>query len=283
MVWLSTPHHWPVCCQRHGLATLPQDHVDQEAVRRVGEGYGGHRVIEGVDGPKDGCDANGQRRHGRVHKERGRTALAVVRGNPPLAPVEAPLENLSLEGHGRDGRDTQSVPFGPPSARSKIGLQGHFHGGELKAQIDAMLLFAVEVIYDQPVLRLDEEHTAAMLQRILHGGIGIVLDVGEVDIVVREPLTQVRLRMAVPSERPCRHGLVQSVDAHRAVRSSAPEVIAPVWLGSVAVRARIYDELLAKCRALQAEEIGVAMAGGGWTADGSGVEDQMVRLRVPAT
>src|SRR5215831_19842860 len=159
MAWLSAPDHWPVRRQRHGLATLPQDNVDQEAVRRVGEGYGGNRVIEGVDGPEDGCDANGQRRHGRVHKERGRTALAVVRGNPPLAPVEAPLENLSLEGHGRDGRDTQSVPFGPPSARSKIGLQGHFHGGELKAQIDAMLLFAVEVIYDQPVLRLNEEHT----------------------------------------------------------------------------------------------------------------------------
>src|SRR5215472_5409450 len=214
-------------------------------------------------------------------------ALAVVRSDPALtpveAPLEAPLENLPLEGHGGDGRDEQSTPFGPPSSRSKIGLQSQFHGGELKAQIDAMLLFAVEVIYDQPVPRLDEEHTAAMLQRILPVGIGIVLDVGEVDIVVREPLTQVRLRMAVPSERPCRNGLVQSVDAHRAVRSGAPEVIAPVRLGGVAVCARIDDELLAKCRAMQAEEIGVAMTGGGWAADGAGVEDQMLRLRVPAT
>jgi hypothetical protein len=34
------------------------------------------------------------------------------------------------------------------------------------------------------------------------------------------------------------------------LRSGAPEVIAPVWLGRVAVRARIDDELLAESGAL---------------------------------
>src|SRR5215470_10973388 len=165
------------------------------------------------------------------------------------------------------------MPFGPPSSRSKIGLQRHYHGSELKAEIDAMLLVAFEIIHDQPVLRLDEEHTAAMLQRVLQVDVGIVLDVGEVDVPAREPLTQVRLGMAVPSERACRNGLAQSVDAHRAVRNGAPKVITPVWLGGVAVRARIDDELLAKCSALHAEQIGVAMARAGRTTDGAGVED----------
>src|SRR5262245_62872612 len=112
-----------------------------------------------------------------------------------------------------------------------------------------------------------------MLQRILQVGVGIVLDVGEVDILVREPLTQVRLGVAVPSEGPCRNGLVQSVDAHRAVGSGASEVITPVWLAGVAVRARIDDEMLAKCSALHAEQISVAMTCGGGAGDGAGVAD----------
>jgi hypothetical protein len=75
-------------------------------------------------------------------------ALAVIRCNPALRRVEAPLENLALEWHGGQGPNEQSMASGPSSAHPEVGLQRHFHGGELEAEIDAVLPFAVEIIHD---------------------------------------------------------------------------------------------------------------------------------------
>ena len=100
------------------------------------------------------------------------------------------------------GRTKSPCPASP-GARPEVRLEQHFHGCELKAQIDTVLGFAIEVIHDKPESRLHEEHSTAMDHRVRQVKVGVVLGIGEVERLGGEPAKQARARAVSPGERPC--------------------------------------------------------------------------------
>ena len=141
---------------------------------------------------------------------------------------------------------------------------------------------ALQVVDDEPVVRLDEHHAPAARDRIRQARVGVVLGVEHVGRLVRMPGTNACRRALMPAERSRPAPPGQAVDRDRAVRRGAAEVVAPPRLRRVAVRAGIDETRLAEDGALHAQEIGVAVAAAGRAAERPDVDDQLVRVAGPA-
>src|SRR5207249_332873 len=76
--------------------------------------------------------------------------------------------------------------------------------------------------------------------------------------------------------------LADAIDGDRAVRGAAPKDIAPERVDRVAVSSGIYDERLPERRALNAEQVRVAVSCAHRTAERSHVENEVVGIRCPA-
>src|SRR5439155_23929463 len=105
-----------------------------------------------------------------------------------------------------------------------------------------------------------------MADGIRQPAIGIVLGVGEVERRRREPSVQPRPGPLPPVERSTGHGLALAVHHDRAVCGRAAEETPPGWI-RVGPGPRIDQERFAKRGALYAQQVGVAVASAGGTAE----------------
>src|SRR5204863_851795 len=109
-----------------------------------------------------------------------------------------------------------------------------------------------------------------------------VLRVEEVELRRRMPLADADARARAPAERPRRLGLALAVHRDRVVRRRGAEEVAPLGLRRVAVVPRIDQARLAENRALNAEEIRVAVAAADRTSERPDVDDHLVGIALPA-
>ena len=111
--------------------------------------------------------------------------------------------------------------------------------------------------------------------------VGVVLGVGDVERLRGDPAPEPRARPRLPREGPARHRLVEAVDSHGRVGRGAAEEVAPGRLRRVAKGAGVRDGGLAEHRALDAQEIGVAVTGADRAAERTRIEDELMRPAIP--
>src|SRR4029078_1297053 len=91
----------------------------------------------------------------------------------------------------------------------------------------------------------------------------------------RDPETEAGARPLLPGEGPGRNRLAEAIHGDRAMRGRAAEGIAPGRL-PVATGSGIDQETLSERSALDAQQVGVAMARAERAAERADVEDQLV-------
>ena len=111
--------------------------------------------------------------------------------------------------------------------------------------------------------------------------IAVMVGIGEVQGVRRQPVAQPRAGPRLPGEGSGRHRLARSVDRHGAVSGRAPKEVPPVGFRRVGVGPGIDEVGLPEYGALNAQEVGVTVPAAHRTAERTDVEDQVMSVRLP--
>src|SRR6266511_3489873 len=178
----------------------------------------------------------------------------------------------------RSGATSGAFPTAGPGPLGRI--HGHGHRPQLKAHGHHVLRGPVEVVHQDPVARLDEEHAAPMHHGILEPRIAVVEGIGEVVRRVGLPVLESRRGPPKPAEGRRRHRLALPVQRDGAVGHGSAEVIAPARV-SVAEGARIDQARLAERRALDGEKVGVTVSPAHRAAERARIEDELMGAGPP--
>ena len=144
-----------------------------------------------------------------------------------------------------------------------------------------MLGAPIQVVDDDAMTPLLEDHLSPVDHWVREPRVGPMLADGHIAEHGGFPVNQASRWSARPSKRPAGHGLAGAIDIDGAVGGGAAVVTPPPVVRAVAERSRIDDVRVPAERALQAQQIGVAVSSADPAAERADVEDDLVSLAAP--